>query len=81
MSRDNLGNEQTFILHSCIINDKRYDFVITPHRQTIGYIRAKGQTLRKKIMSKQKQIIQKQFSSKETQSSNHKQVKYKNFTS
>ena len=62
MSRDNLGIKQTIILHNCIINDERYDLVITPHRQTIGYIRTKRQTLRKKIISKQKQIIRKRFS-------------------
>ena len=62
MSRDNLGIKQTIILHSCITNDERYDLVITPHRQTVGYIRTKRQTLRKKIISKQKQIIRKRFS-------------------
>ena len=45
MSRDNLGNKQTIILHNCIINDEKYDLVITPHRQTIGYIRTKRQIL------------------------------------
>ena len=62
MSRDNLGNKQTIILHNCIINNERYDLVITPHRQTIGYKRSKRQTLREKIISKQKQIIRKRFS-------------------
>ena len=62
MPKDNLGNKQTIILHYCIINDEIYDLVITPHRQTIGYIRTKRQTLRKKIISKQKKIIQKRFS-------------------
>ena len=62
MSRDNLGNKQTIILHNCINNDKKYDLVITPHRQTIGYIRRKRQILWKKIISKQKQIIRKRFS-------------------
>ena len=54
MSRDNLGSKQTIIFHNCIINDERYDLVITPHRQSIGYIRTKRQLLRKKIISKQK---------------------------
>ena len=62
MPRDNLGNKQIIILHNCIINDERNDLVITPHRQTKGYIRTKRQTLRKKIISKQKQIIRKRFS-------------------
>ena len=47
MSRDNLGNKQTIILHNCLINDKRYDLVITPHKQSVGYIRTKRQTLRR----------------------------------
>ena len=62
MSRDNLGNKQTIGLHNCIINDERYDLVITRHRQTVGHIRTKRQTLRKKIINKQKQIIIKRFS-------------------
>ena len=62
MSRDNVGNKQTIILHNCIINDERYDLVITPHRQTIGYIRTRRQTLRKEIINKQKQMIRKLFS-------------------
>ena len=62
MSRDNLGNKQTIIIHNCLINDERYDLVITPHRQSIGYIRTKKQTLRKKFINKQKQIIRKRFS-------------------
>ena len=62
MSRDNLGNKQTIILHNCIINNERYDPVITPHRQKKEYKRSKIPTLRKKIISKQKQIIRKRFS-------------------
>ena len=56
MSRDNLGNKQTVIIHHCLIND----LVITPHRQSVGYIRKK--TLRKNIINKEKQIIGKRFS-------------------
>ena len=62
MSRDNLGNKQTIIIHNCLINDEKYDLVTTPHRQTIGYIRTKRQTLRKKIIKIQKQNIRKRFS-------------------
>ena len=62
MSRDNLGNKQTIILHNCIINDDRYDLVITTHRQTMGYIRTTRQTPRKKIINKQKQFIRRRFS-------------------
>ena len=62
MSRDNLGNKQTIKIHNCLINDKRYDLIITPQRQPIGHIRKKRQTLRKKIIYQQKQIIRKRFS-------------------
>ena len=62
MLRDNLGNKQTIILQNCVINDKRYGLVITPHRLTIAYVGTKRQTLRKKIISKQKQLIRKRFS-------------------
>ena len=75
MSRDNLGNKQTIIIHNCLINDERYDLVITPHRQSIRYIRTKRQTLRKKMFNKQKQIIRKKISSQ-----SQKQPQYKNFT-
>ena len=75
MSRDNLGNKQTIIIHNCLINDERYDLVITPHRQSIRYIRTKRQALRKKMFNKQKQIIRKKISSQ-----NQKQPQYKNFT-
>ena len=62
MSRDNLGNKQTIIIHNCLINDDKDDLVITPHRQSVGYIRTKRQILRKKVINKQKQIIRKIFS-------------------
>ena len=62
MSRDNFGNKQSFIIHNCLINDEIYDLLTTPQRQSIGYIRTKRQTLRKKIKYKQKQIIGKRFS-------------------
>ena len=42
MSRDNLDSEQTIVLHNWLIKKERYDLLITPHRQTIEYIRAKG---------------------------------------
>ena len=61
MSRDNLGNKQTIIIHTVLINDERYNLVITPHRQSVGYIRTKRQTLRKKIFDKQKPFIGKKF--------------------
>ena len=62
MSRDNLGNKQTIIIHNCLINDDKYDLVITPQRQSVGYSRTIRQTLRKKIINNQNQIIRKRFS-------------------
>ena len=49
MSLVNLGNKRTIILHNCEINNENYDLVITPHTQSIGYIRTKRQTLIRKI--------------------------------
>ena len=62
MSRDKLGNKQTIIIHNCLINDDKYDLVITPYRQPVGYTRTIRQTLRKKIINNQKQISRKRFS-------------------
>ena len=62
MSRDDLENKQTIVIHNCLTNDNKYDLVITPHRQSVGYIRTKRQTLRKKLINKQKQNIRKRFS-------------------
>ena len=62
MSLNNLGKKQTIVLHNCEINNKAYDLVITPHKQTIGYIRTKRQTKRRKVLSKQRQITRKRFS-------------------
>ena len=59
MSRENLGNKQKIITYNCSIND---DLVIKQHRQSVGYTRTKRQTLRKKIINKQKKIIVKKFS-------------------
>ena len=49
MSLNNLGNKQTIVLHNCKINNELYDLVITPHKQTIGYIRTKRQTIKKNL--------------------------------
>ena len=62
MSLNNLGNKRTIILHNCKINNETYDLVITPHKQTIGYIRSKRQTIKRKILSQQRQITRKIFS-------------------
>ena len=62
MSQDNLKNKQTIILHNCEISNEKYDLRVTPYKQTIGYIRTKGQTITRKILSKQRQITRKRFS-------------------
>ena len=75
MSRDNLGNKQTIIIHNCLINDKKNDLVITPHRKTIGYIRTKRQTLRKKIFNNEKQNIRKLYSKRRNASTKKRNKK------
>ena len=62
MSLKNLGNKQTIVLHNCEIDNQRYDLVITPHLQIFGYIPTKRQTVKRKHISKQKQITRKRFS-------------------
>ena len=54
MSFKNLGNKQTIVLHNCEIDNKKYDLVITPHTQTVGYIRTKQQTIKRKTTNKDK---------------------------
>ena len=61
MSFKNLGNKQTIVLHNCEIDNQKYDLVITPHTQTFGYIRTKRQTIKRKIINKQRQITRKRF--------------------
>ena len=72
MSFKNLGNKQTIVLHNCEIDNKKYDLVITPHTQTVGYIRTKRQTLKRKIINKQRQITRKDFPKIETHFQNQK---------
>ena len=62
MSLKNLGNKQTIVLHKGEIDNQKYDLVITPHTQTVVYIRTKRQTIKRKIISKQRQITRKRFS-------------------
>ena len=62
MSFKNLQNKQTIVLHNCEIDNQKYDLVITPHTQTVGYIRTKQQTIKIKIINKQRQITRKKFS-------------------
>ena len=71
MSFKNLGNKQTIVLHNCEIDNKKYDFVITPHTQTVGYIRTKRQTIKRKIINKDKSH-EKDFQKIETHSQNQK---------
>ena len=56
MSFRSLGNKQTIVLHNCEINNQKYDLVITPHTQTIAYIRTKRLLIKRKIINKQRQI-------------------------
>ena len=62
MSLKNLGNKQTIVIHNSEIEHQKYDLVITPHTQTFGYIHTKRQTLKRKILSQQRQIARKRFS-------------------
>ena len=62
MSFKNLGNKQTIVLPNCEIDNQKNDLVITPHTQKVGYIRTKRQTIKRKIISKQRQISRKRFS-------------------
>ena len=59
MSFQNLGNKQTIVLKNCEIDNQKHDLVITPHTQTVGYIRTKRQTIKRKIISKQRKITPK----------------------
>ena len=49
MSFKTLGNKQTIVLHNCELDSQKYDLVITPHTQTVGYIRKKRQTIKEKL--------------------------------
>ena len=62
MSLKNLGNKQTDVLHNCEIDNEKYDLVIATHTQTVGYIRTKRQIIKRKIISKQRQLKRKRFS-------------------
>ena len=63
MSLNKLGNKQTIVLHNCEIKkNEKYDFLITPHKQTKRYIRTKRQTIKRKFLSKHRQITRKRFS-------------------
>ena len=64
MLLENLGNKQKILLHNCEKNNEKYDLVITPSRQSTGYIRTKRQTLKRKILSKQHLLHEKDFQNK-----------------
>ena len=80
MSRDILGNKQTIIINSCLINYERYDLVITPHGKSVGHIKTKRQTERKKLLTIKNKLLGKDFPNEETRSQKQKQSQYKNFT-
>ena len=62
MSLKNLGNKQTIVIHNCEIENQKHDLVITPHTQTVEYIHTKRQTLKRTILTKQRQLTRKTFS-------------------
>ena len=73
MSFKNLGNKQTIVLHNCEIDNQQYDLVITPHTQTVGYIRTKRLTKKRKIIKKNKnKSHKKDFQKIETHFQNQK---------
>ena len=76
MSRDNLGNKHTIALHNCLIQNERYDLVITPHRRKIGFFRSKKN---KKEGKNKKKLLNKIFPKHETQFRNLIQLQSKNF--
>ena len=64
MSIKNLRNKQTIVLHNCETDNQKNNLVINTHTQTVGYIRTKRQTIKRKIINKQRQITRKRFSKK-----------------
>ena len=52
MSFKKLVNKRTIVLHNCEIDNQKHDLVITPHTQTVGCIRTKRQTIKRKIINK-----------------------------
>ena len=66
MSIENLGIKQLFKIHNCLINDEKYDLVITPHRQTKGYIKTKKHYERK-LLTNINKLLGNDFQNEETQ--------------
>ena len=75
MSLDSLGNKQTIISHNCEIKREKYDFLITPYKQTKRHIRTKQQTITRIILSKQIQITRKKFSKRRNAVSKSETIK------
>ena len=81
MSFKTLGNKQTIILHNCEINNQKYDLVITPHTQTVGYIRTKRQTIKKgKLETNKDKSHEKDFQKIEKHFLNQKSIVRMNYT-
>ena len=72
MSFKNLRNKQTMVLHNCEIDNKKYDLLITPHTQTVGYIRTKRLTKKKKNNKQTKTNHTKKIFKKKTHFQNQK---------
>ena len=66
MSFKNLGNKKTIVLHNCEIDNKKCDLVITPHTQTVGYIRTKRQKIKEKLLTNKDKSHEKDFQKIET---------------
>ena len=49
MSLDNLRNKQTIVLHNYEIKNKKYDLVITPHKQTLDIFEQNDKQLKGKF--------------------------------
>ena len=79
MSLDNLGNKQRIILHNCEINNEKNGLLITPHRKSTGYIRTKRQTIKRKILSKQRQNTRNRFSKQRNAFSESETSHFQNF--
>ena len=62
MSRDKLGSKQLIVLQNYLFQNERYDFVFTPRRQSVGYIKLKRQTGKKAIIAKRKHLMKRRFS-------------------
>ena len=69
-----MEKKQTNVLRNFEIDKQKYYLVITPHIQTVGYIRTKRLTIKRKIINKQRQITRKRFSKNRNEFQNQKPV-------